>query len=157
MVDLQRQLAPRLDDVGKEDADDLLVGHREDHVAAIAVLEAGQLRADRVIAAARPPDVGGKNDRHLHLLAADPVLLLADDLLDTVVDPLAEWQEGIDPRPERTDVAGPEQEPMRWHLDVGGVVAERGEEQLGQAHRRRISAKRQVRLSRRAVVGAAAR
>ena len=79
-------------------ADDLLVGHREDHVAAVAVLEPGQLRADRVVAAARPPDVGRVDDRHLHLLAADPVHLLADDLLDPLVDPVAERQQRVDAR-----------------------------------------------------------
>jgi hypothetical protein len=39
------------------------------------------------------------DDRHLHLLAADPVLLLADDLLDAVVDALAERQQRVDPEP----------------------------------------------------------
>ena len=93
VVDLLRQLPPRLDDVGQQQADDLLVGHRQDHVPPVAVLEAGQLGADRVVAAARAPDVGRVDDRHLHLLPADPVLLLADDLLDAVVDALAERQQ----------------------------------------------------------------
>ena len=39
-------------------ADDLLVGHREDHVAAVAVLEPPQLWPDRVVPPARPPDIG---------------------------------------------------------------------------------------------------
>ena len=55
----------------QEDADDLLVGHGQDHVAAVAVLEPRHLGADRVVAAARSPDVGRVDDRHLHLLAAD--------------------------------------------------------------------------------------
>ena len=107
VIDLHRELAIRLDDVGEEDADDLLVGHREDHVPAVAVLEATQLRPDRVVPAARPPDVGRVDDRHLHLLAADPVLLLADDLLDPVADPLAQRQQRVDAGAELAHVARP--------------------------------------------------
>ena len=72
VVDLLRELPPRPDDVGQQQADDLLVGHGQDHVASVAVLEPGQLGPDRVVAAARPPDVGRVDDRHLDLLAADP-------------------------------------------------------------------------------------
>ena len=73
VVEHHGQLAVGLDDVGQEQPDDLLVGHREDHVAAAPILEPRQLRPDRVVAAARLPDVGRMDDRHLHLLAADPV------------------------------------------------------------------------------------
>ena len=141
VIDLHRQLAVRLDDVGEQQADDLLVGHRQDHVAAVAVLEPAQLGPDRVVAAARPPDVGRVDDRHLDLLAADPVLLLADDLLDPVVDALAERQQRVDPGAELADVAGAQQQAMRRHLGIGRVVAKRGEEEVGQAHGRvRIAA-----------------
>ena len=119
--------------------DDLLVGHRQDHVAAVAVLEPGQLRADRVVAAAGAPDVGRVDDRHLHLLAADRVLLLADDLLDAVVDALAERQQRVDARAELPDVARPEEESMGRHLGFGRVVAEGREEELGKTHPRRIA------------------
>ena len=44
------------------------------------------------------------DDRHLHLLAADRVHLLADDLLDPPVDPEAERQERVQPRAELADV-----------------------------------------------------
>ena len=126
--------------------DDLLVGHRQDHVPAVAVLEPAELRPDRVVAAAGPPDVGRVDDRHLHLLAADPVLLLADDLLDPVVDPLAERQQRVDPGAELADVAGPQQQAVRRHLGVGRVVAERGEEEVGQSHGRVRIAARRLRL-----------
>ena len=125
-----RELAPRADDVGQQQPDDLLVGHRQDHVASVAVLEPGQLGPDRVVAAARPPDVGRVDDRHLDLLAADRVLLLADDLLDPVVDALAERQQRVDPGTELADVAGADEQSMRRHLGIGGVVAERGEEEV---------------------------
>ena len=130
VIDHHRQLAVRLDDVGQEDPDDLLVGHREDHVPAVAILEPGQLGADRVVATAGPPDVGRVHDRHLHLLATDRVLLLADDLLDPVVDALAERQQRVDPGTELADIAGPDEQAVRRHLRVGGVVAQGREEQL---------------------------
>ena len=72
----------------------------------------------------------GMDDRHLDLLAADRVLLLADHLLDAVVDPLAERQQRVDPGAELADVAGANEQSMRGHLDIGGVVAERGEEEV---------------------------
>src|SRR5204862_7774928 len=81
----------------------------------------------------------GWDDRHLHPLAAEPVLRLADDLLDAVVHPLAEREERVDPRPERADVARSQEKAVGGHLDVGGIVAERGEEELGKTHRRRIA------------------
>ena len=141
VIDHHRELAVRLHDVAQQDPDDLLVGHREDHVPAVAVLEPAQLRADRVVAAAGPPDVGRVDHRHLHLLAADLVLLLADDLLDAVTDPLAQREQRIDARAELPQVAAPQQEPMGRHLGVGRVVAERGEEEVGQTHGRvRIAA-----------------
>ena len=118
----------------EEQRDDLLVGHREDHVAIVAVLEPDQLRPDLEVAPALLPHLGGVDDRHLHLLGADPVLLLADDLFDAFVGSEPERQQRVDPRPELADVAGPEQQPVRGHLGVGGVVAKRREEQVGQAH-----------------------
>ena len=116
--------------IEEQQADDLLVGHRQHHVAAVAVLEPGQLRSDRVVAAARAPDVGGMDDRHLHLLATDRVLLLADHLLDAIVDPLAERQQRIDPGAELAHVAGAKEQSVRRHLGVGGVVAKGGEEEV---------------------------
>ena len=121
--------------------DDLLVGHRQHHVAAVPVLEPAHLGPDRVVAAAGSPDVGRVDDRHLHLLAADAVHLLADDLLDPLVDALAEWQQRVDPGAELAHVAGPLEQSMRRHLGVGRVVAERGEEEVGKSHgRARIAA-----------------
>ena len=139
VVDLQRELAPGLDDVGEEQGDDLLVGHRQDHVPSVAILEPGQLRSDRVEPAARAPDVGGVDDRHLQLLAADRVLLLADDLLDPVVDPLAERQQRVDAGPELADVARADEQTVRRHLGVGRIVTKGAEEELGETHPRRIA------------------
>ena len=61
-----------------------------DHVPFSTVLEPAQLGLDLVVASALPHRSAGWDDRHLQLLAADRVLLLADDLLDSLVDPEAE-------------------------------------------------------------------
>ena len=134
VVDDHRQLAVALDDVPQEVRDDLLVGHRQDHVVVPAVLEARHLGADHVVPAGLAPQVRRVDHRHLHLLAADRVELLADDLLDALVDAEAERQQRVDPGPELADVSRPEQQAVRRHLGLGGVVAERGEEQVGQTH-----------------------
>ena len=136
VVDDHRQLAVALDDVAEKDGDDLLVGHRQDHVALAAILEPDQLRPDLCVAPTFLPDLGRVDDGHLHLLPADGIDLLADDLLDAVADPLAQRQQRIDARPELADVARAQQQPMRRHLGIGGVVAERGEEQVGESHGR---------------------
>jgi hypothetical protein len=138
-----RQLAIALDDVAQQDRHDLLVGHRQDHVALAPVLEPHELRADLREAPALLPHLGRVDDGHLHLLPTDRVDLLADDLLHAVVDPLAQRQQRIDARPELADVAGTDQQPMRRHLGISRIVAERGEEQGGQTHgRTRIAALR---------------
>ena len=121
--------------------DDLLVGHREDHVPLAAVLEPDQLRPDLRVPAALLPDLGGMDDGHLHLLPADRVDLLAHDLLDAVADLLAERQQRVDPRAELAQVAGAEQEAVGDHLGLAGIVPQGREEQLAQSHgTRRIRA-----------------
>ena len=135
---MHRQLPVAPDDVAEEVGDDLLVGHREDHVAVAAVLEPDELGTDLLVAPALPPQVGRVDDRHLELLAADRVHLLADDLLDPLRHPEAERQERVDPGPELANVTGPQQQPMRRHLGLARIVAQAREEELRQAHRRRI-------------------
>ena len=140
VVDHHRQLAVALDDVAEQDRDDLLVGHREDHVALVAVLEPEQLRADLVVAAAFLPDLRRMDDRHLHLLAADPVLLLADDLLDALVDPEAERQQRVDPRCRAGGRSRPGASRRCDAISASaGSSRRRREEELAQAHPRRIA------------------
>ena len=130
----ERQLAVAPDDVAQQVCDDLLVRHREDHVTVGAVLEPRHLGADRVIPAGLPPQVRGMHDRHLHLLAADRVQLLADHLLDPLVDAEPQRQQRVDPGAQLAHVARPQQQAVGRHLRFRGVVAERGEEQVAQAH-----------------------
>ena len=77
------------------EGDALLVGHREHQVGAAAVLELEQL-VD-VVAAGALPQLRRLQHRHQHLLRADRVHLLADDLLDLAVRPPAGRQEGPQP------------------------------------------------------------
>ncbi len=134
VVEHHGQLAIRPDDVGEEQPHDFLMGHCQDHLPAGPVLEPRQLRPDRVVPATGLPDVGRMDNRHLDFLAADPIHLLADHLFDPLADPEAERQQRIDAGSELTDVAGPDKQPMRRHVRVGRIVAERGEEELAQAH-----------------------
>ena len=120
-----RQLAVALDDVAQQDRDDLLVGHRQDHVPFAAVLEPDQLGPDLRVPPALLPHLRRVDDGHFHLLPADRVDLLADDLLDAIADPLAERQQRIDPGAELADVAGAERaggataSPRRWDRRAG--------------------------------------
>ena len=134
VVELHRELPVALDDVAQEEGDDLLVGHGQDHVPVAAVLEPHELRPDLVVATAVLPHLGGVDDGHLELLAADRVHLLADDLLDSLGHPEPEREQRIDPGSELAHVPGAQQQAMGRHLRLGRVVAERGEEQLREAH-----------------------
>ena len=103
-----------------------------------AVLEARHLGADLVVAPGLAPQVGRVHDRHLHLLPADGVDLLADDLLDPLLHPKAERQERVDAGSELAQVAAAHEQPMRRHLGIGRVVAQGGEEETREAHGRRF-------------------
>ena len=48
------------------------------HIAVATVLEAGHLRADRIVPARFLPDICGVHDGHQHLLPADGIDLLPD-------------------------------------------------------------------------------
>ena len=130
-----RQVAVGADLAGGEPGDDLLVGHAEAHVAAVAVLEPEHLRADRVPAAGLLPDLGGMEHRHGDLLPADPVHLLADDGVDLVEHALAHGEVDVDAGGELADQPGAHHEPVAHRLRVGGIVPERGDEGALPAHR----------------------
>ena len=68
--------------------DRLLVGHRENVVAPVAVLEAEELLD--VVALRVLPQLDWSEHGHEHLLSTDRVHLLADDLHDLLVHPPAE-------------------------------------------------------------------
>ena len=106
----------------------LLVRHREDEVAAAAVLQPEQLGDPD--AAGLLPQLGGREHRHQHLLAADRVHLLPDHLHDLLVRLPAGRQEAPQPGAHLADHSGPDEQLVRDRVGVGGVVAQGREEQL---------------------------
>ncbi len=112
----------------------LLVRGPEQVVAALAVLEAEDAVAVRRPAVAGLVGLAGQQRRERQLLGADRVHLLADDPLDVAQHPQAQRQPGVDARRGAADVARADQQPVARHLRVDGVLAERADEQLGEAH-----------------------
>ena len=70
------------------------------------------------------------DDRHQHLLPADGVHLLADDLLDLADHPPAERQQAEDAGAERADQRRPQHQPVAGQLDVARRLAQRPAEQV---------------------------
>ena len=121
VVEDERQVAVGLDRGRHVPGDDLLVGHRQDHVGAPAVLELEQL-VD-VVAAGAPPRLGRVHHRHEQLLAADGVHLLAHDLHDALMDPPSGGQPRPQSGPHLADEPGAHHELVRDRLGVGRRVA----------------------------------
>jgi len=67
--------------------DELLGGGRQGKAVLVAVLQAHQLGAVDVPAAAFVPELGRLDDAHAHLLAANGVHFLAQNILDFVQNP----------------------------------------------------------------------
>ena len=86
------------------------------------------------------PELGRREHRREHLLRADRVHLLADDLLDLPVDAPAERQERPEPRADLADEAAADEQLVRERLGVGRSVAQGRQVQLGGAvnHRERL-------------------
>ena len=129
-----RELLVAVDLARGEPGDDLFVGHRQRHVGALAVLEAEHLAADGVPAAALLPDLRRLQHRHEHLLAADGVHLLADDLLDLLHDAPAGRQVHVDAGGELAHEAGADHELVAHGLRAGGILFDGGKQQLTDAH-----------------------
>ena len=129
-----RQLLVAVDLARGEPGDDLFVGHGEDHVGALAVLEAEHLAADGVEAAALLPDLCRLQDRHEHLLAADRVHLLADDLLDLLHHAPAGRQVHVDAGGELAHEAGADHQLVADGLRAGRILFHGGQKQLTDAH-----------------------
>jgi hypothetical protein len=126
-----RQVAVGADLARDVVSDRLLVGHRQDHRRALAVLELEQL-VDPV-AAGLLPVLGRLQHRHDDLLAADRFHLLAQDRLDLAHDPPPGGQVGPQPGAELADQPRPHHQLVRDRLRVGGRVLEGREEGSGLA------------------------
>ena len=136
VVEDLRQVAVGPHDLRDVGGDDLLVRHRQHHVRAAPVLEAEQLAADRVVAAALLPDLGRVEHRHQHLVPADRVDLLADDLHGLLMHAPA----GREPAPQAgahlPDHPGAHQQLVRERLGVGGRLLLGRKEVLAQTRHR---------------------
>ena len=109
----------------------LLVRQRQNMGRALAVVELEQL-VD-LVAAGLLPDLGRLEDRHEQLLRADGVHLLADDLLDRGVDPVAGREPGPETGAQLADHPGSGEQAVGHRFGVGRVVAERRQEVGGEA------------------------
>ena len=106
----------------------LLVSQREDVLRAFPILEPEELLD--VVAACLLPQLQRRQDRHQHLLSADRVDLLADDLLDLLVHAPGERQHRPNAGGDLPDEAAAHEEPVRYRLGIGRVFAQRRHEEL---------------------------
>ena len=110
----------------------LLVSGGEQVVVLLAVLQPEQGGAVLL-----PPPGGlvgltGLQRGEQHLLAADPILLLAHDLLDLAQHLQPQRQPGVHPGGAATDVARTHQQPVARDLGVGRVLPQGADEGRGQ-------------------------
>jgi hypothetical protein len=122
-----RELPVRLN-LARVEGHRLLVRQREDERPTRVVLELEHLR-DRD-AARFLPQLGWCQDGAEHLLPADRVHLLADDLDDLLVHAPAEGQVAPEARADLADEAAAHEQPVRGRLGVGRRIAQRREEEL---------------------------
>lgn len=92
------------------------------------MLEAEEVVAHDVPAAGLPPDLGWIERRQVHLLPADGVHLLANDLLDFEERALGQEQVAVDAGRKLAHVAGAQQQLMAGDLGFGGVLTQGGDE-----------------------------
>ena len=128
VVEHLRQVAVRLD-LPRVEGDRLLVRHRQDELAVVAVAQLEDL--GDLVAAGRLPELCGREHRHQHLLRADRVHLLADDLGDLLVHAPAERQKRPEPGAHLADEGAADEQLVADRLGVGGVLTQGRKEELG--------------------------
>ena len=111
----------------------LLVRGPEQHVGALSVLQ-----AEQVVAVLRPAVGGlvglaGKQRREEQLLAAHGVHLFTDHTLDLAQRAQPQRQPGVHARRGAAHVACAHQQLVAGHFGIGGIFAQRAQEQRGQA------------------------
>ena len=127
MVPELRQLLVGVD-LARVEGHRLLVRERQDELASGAVLQVEDLRD--LDAPGRLPELRRRQHGHQHLLPADRIHLFSNDLDDLLVDAPTEREEGPYAGTDLADVAAAHEQPVGRGLRVGGVVAERGKEEL---------------------------
>ena len=134
LVEVHRQVAVARVLVGDGRRDDLLRGRRQAEPGLLAVLEPEQLRAVGLVAPGALPELERLHDRQPQLLGAGGVHLLPHDLLDPAQHPVPERQPRVDAARDPADVAGAHEQAVAVDLGVGGVVAQRAEEEPRHPH-----------------------
>jgi hypothetical protein len=127
VVEDLRQLLVRLQ-LARVERDRLLVRQREDERTAVAVLDLPEL-GDRV-APGGLPQLRRRKDRHEHLLPADRVHLLADDLHDLLVHAPSEGEKRPEARAHLSDEATPNEQHVARGLRVRGCLAQGRQKEL---------------------------
>ena len=134
LVEVFRQLLVAAQFLAGNVGDHLFAGGLDHKVAAMAVLDAQQLRAHFFKAAGLLPQLRGLHHRHGHLNGARAVHLLANNGLNLADHPQAHGHVGVDARAQLFDHAGAHHQLMAGHLGVSGGFLEGRDEELGGFH-----------------------
>ena len=121
--------------VAHERRDGLLVRGAQDKLALVAVVEADELLAVGVDAAALAPEVGVDHDGHHELLGARVVHLVSNDVLDLHNGAPGQRQVGVEAGRLLANHAGAKQQAVARELGLGRVLLERGRVQAAHLHR----------------------
>jgi hypothetical protein len=130
VVEDLRQLTVR-GDLARVEGHRLLVGHGEHEVATQTIVGLPELRNH--VAAARLPQLGRRDHRHEHLLTADRVHLLPDDLDGLLVDAPAERKERPEAGAHLADEAAADEQAVARRLGIARILPERRDEELGRS------------------------
>ena len=133
VIDDLRQLPVALELLLRVQVHELLVRVAHHELAPVVVGGAEGDRLERIPTAGLLPRLGGRQDGHLHLLCADAVLLLANDLLDLLRDAEPERQPRVEACRERARDRGAE------HQAMAGSLRFRRRFPKGAAKERRLS------------------
>ena len=125
VIEVQRQLAVRLDLGAHDVGHHFFRGRLQREVAAVAVLQAQQFRPHLVPAAGLLPQFGRLHQRHQQLDRAGLVHFFADDGLDLADHAQAQRHVGIDAGTEALDHPGPHHQLVADDLGVGRRFFER--------------------------------
>ena len=134
VVDDLRHLAIALDLLFGVLMHELLVRVADHELAAVVIGRSEGDRLERFPPPGLLPGLRGRQHRHLHLLRADPVLLLADDLLDLLGDTEPEREPRIEAGCERPRDRGAQQQTVAGRLSFGGCFAQGATKEVRLSH-----------------------
>ena len=134
VIDHERQLAVGEDLLLRVQVDELLMRVAHHELAAVVVGRAERDRLERFPPAGVLPGLRRGEDRHLELLAADAIHLLADDLLDVLGHAEAKRQPGVEAAGQRARDRGAQQEAVPGCLRVGRGLTQGATEKQRLSH-----------------------